>query len=176
MRPEITPLIDRRNDDQPAPDTTLPRRETRADHRTPRFQSMRPRRSAVLRQRRQQRLVIQNIFRNDVRSAAPPGDDAPGERDRPAGRRDLASSVSLKNAVNRHRIAALIVESAAGRYAAIAGERAIHDENVALLVMHRSPRTSCHRIGRKRAVREQQTALPVEERSTPFIAARPVEI
>ena len=116
---------------------------------------MRPRRSAVVGQRRQQRLVIQNIFRNDVRSAAPPGDDAPGERDRPAGRRDLAPSVSLENTVDHHRIAALIKESAAGGRTAILGERTIYNNRVALIGMQPSSNTGCCSIGRKSTVRNR---------------------
>lgn len=165
MWPGIAPLIHRRNDDQPAPDTTLPRRKARADRRAPRFQSVRPRRSAVVGQRRKQRLIIQNILRDDVRSAAPTGDDALRKRDRPACRRDLAPSVTAEDGVDHHRIAALIVESAAEERTAILGKRAIYNYRVALIDMQSSSHTSCCHIERKGTVRNRQIGTMTKESS-----------
>jgi len=137
---------------------------------------MRPRRSAVVAQRLKQRLAPQNPFRDDVRSAAPFGDDALRERDRPAVRRDRVLSVTAEDGVDDNGIAAFIEESAAEQHAAIIGERGIHNDSPVLDGKQRTSRTSRRRIGGKRTVRDQQIAVPVEERAASAVIARPVEI
>jgi hypothetical protein len=130
---------------------------------------VRPRRSAVVGQRRKQRLIIQNIFRDDVRSAAPPGDDAPGERDRPAGRRDLAPSVAAEDGVDHHGIAALIVESASEGSTAILRERTIYNNRVALIGMQPSSNTGCCSIGRKSTVRNRLIGFMTKKSATTVV-------